>query len=120
MNAVQYGDPESAVTLEVDGDQQRVTLKVANFGEPIRADHLNSIFEPLMQIPRSQVRANGRPQSSVGLGLFIVREIVQGHRGTVSVKSSADAGTVFTVELPKAPSVLNSRQASDRIRDHGQ
>jgi signal transduction histidine kinase len=103
MNAVQYGDPAFPVILEATGDEQRITVKVANFGEAIQASDLNSIFEPLIQIPRAKVRASGRTQSSVGLGLFIVREIVQGHHGTVSVRSSAEAGTVFTVELPKSP-----------------
>jgi signal transduction histidine kinase len=65
------------------------------------------VFEPLFQVPRSKKTGRkGASQSSVGLGLFIVREIVQGHHGTVSVKSSADAGTVFTVELPKEPTPL--------------
>ena len=111
MNAVQYGDPEWPVTFEAEGDDQRITLKVGNIGEPIRAEDLRSIFEPLVQIPLARVRTAGRPQSSVGLGLFIVREIVQGHHGTVSVRSSADAGTVFTVELPKAPSFGHAHHA---------
>lgn len=106
MNAVQYGDPALPVIFEATGDEQRIMVKVANFGETIPANNLNSIFEPLIQIPRAKVRASGRTQSSVGLGLFIVREIVQGHRGTVSVRSSDEAGTVFTIELPKAPSAF--------------
>ena len=118
MNAVQYGDATSPVTLDAEGDDQRITFKISNLGEPIRPEDLNAIFEPLIQIPRPRSRANGRPQSSAGLGLFIVREIVQGHQGTVSVRSSAEAGTVFTVELPKAPSFASADGASFEDRSH--
>lgn len=59
------------------------------------------IFEPLAQAPTSTADLNNRQKTSLGLGLFIVREIVLGHHGTIDVKSSAEA-TVFTIRLPRA------------------
>ena len=100
-NAVQYGDPARPIILDAEGSAQSVTVKVTSFGEPIPENCLHSVFETLVQIPRVNVRHNGSPQSSVGLGLYIVREIVRGHQGTVSLSSSAEEGTVFTIALPK-------------------
>ena len=100
-NAVQYGDPSRPIVLDAEGCAQCVTVKVTSFGEPIPENCLHSVFEPLVQIPRVNVRLNGSPQSSVGLGLCIVRDIVRGHQGTVSLTSSAEGGTVFTIALPK-------------------
>ena len=73
-----------------------VTLAVQNGGPPIPPDVLPFVFEPL---------ARGPGQSaghSIGLGLFIVRAIVSAHGGDIQVSSSTDAGTTFTVRLPKA------------------
>jgi signal transduction histidine kinase len=53
------------------------------------------VFEPL-----TRGRAEGL-EHSIGLGLFIVRAIVSAHGGTIDATSSADAGTTFTVRLPK-------------------
>ena len=100
-NAVQHGDTTRPVSLEAVGEADAVVLKITNFGTPIPVDAHDAIFEPLVQLPRSQEAPNERARTSLGLGLFIVREIVLGHQGKISVESSADAGTVFTVELPK-------------------
>jgi signal transduction histidine kinase len=63
---------------------------------------LRVIFEPLAQVPTASSDLNTRPKTSLGLGLFIAREIVLGHHGTISVQSSADTETVFTIRLPRA------------------
>jgi signal transduction histidine kinase len=104
QNAVQHGDRSLPVALGLVGEREEVVLRIANFGDPIPADALQVIFEPLVQVPRSQTDAHERPSTSLGLGLFIVKEIVEGHRGTIVVESSADAGTVFTIRLPRSPS----------------
>jgi signal transduction histidine kinase len=70
---------------------------VRNQGAPIPANKLASIFEPL-QRATADVDKMGR---SVGLGLYIVRSIVDAHGGSVSVTSSEAEGTVFTVRLPR-------------------
>jgi signal transduction histidine kinase len=102
-NAVQHGDPSAPVTLSARGEADAVVLKVGNTGEPIAPDALQAIFEPLVQAPSASAQAHERSKTSLGLGLFIVREIVLAHGGTVAVESSAEAGTVFTVWLPRTP-----------------
>ena len=100
-NAVQHGDRSAPVTLSACGEPDAVVLKVSNAGEPIPPDALPAIFEPLVQAPNASAQAQERSNTSLGLGLFIVREIVLGHGGTVTVESSAAAGTVFTIRLPR-------------------
>jgi hypothetical protein len=102
-NAVQHGSRQSPVTLTVDGEVDAIVLKVGNSGEPIPPDALQVIFEPLVQAPSASAEMHERSKTSLGLGLFIVREIVLAHGGTISVESSVAAGTVFTIRLPRAP-----------------
>lgn len=99
-NAVQHGDATSPVDLKIEDDGDHVRLSVSNRGEPIPADALQVIFNPLVQVARSSTEPHERPSTSMGLGLFIAQEIVEAHDGTIGVTSS-DAGTVFTVRLPK-------------------
>ena len=57
------------------------------------------MFSSLVQLPEQA--GDGRPRSSLGLGLFIAREIAVAHGGDIGVESSAATGTVFTVEVPR-------------------
>jgi signal transduction histidine kinase len=101
-NAVQHGDQGAPVALGARGEEDGVVMTVANAGKPIPAEALRDIFEPLVQVPASTSDPDRRPKSNAGLGLFIAREIVLGHDGTIDVQSSAEAGTVFTIRLPRA------------------
>lgn len=101
-NAVQHGGRHTPVTLVVDGEADAVTLKVVNAGEPIPPHALESIFQPLVQAPSGQSDRHERSKTSLGLGLFIVREIVLAHEGSITVESSRTSGTVFTIRLPRA------------------
>lgn len=100
-NAVQHGASRAPITLSAQGSVDEVVLQVSNAGEPIPADALLVIFEPLVRAPSSVVQLQERSKTSLGLGLFIVREIVLGHGGTIEVSSNAASGTVFTVRLPR-------------------
>lgn len=101
-NAAQHGDRNTPISLSAHGDAEVIVLGVANFGQPIPPDALRLIFDPLVQGPAVMSDLNKRSRTSLGLGLFIVREIVLGHDGTIEVQSSADSGTVFTIRLPRA------------------
>ena len=102
-NAVQHGSRRTPVTLTADGEVDAIVLKVSNSGEPIPSDALQAIFEPLVQAPNASSGAHERSKTSLGLGLFIVREIVLAHGGAITVESSIASGTVFTIRLPRAP-----------------
>lgn len=100
-NAVQHGERQAPVRLCAEGEADAVVLKVSNEGDPIPPESLGAVFEPLVQAPSTGSQAQDRSRTSLGLGLFIVREIVLGHGGTINVSSSAEAGTVFTIRLPR-------------------
>jgi len=91
-NAVRHGDPARPVEVSVSGLADELRLSVANSGLPIPNDLLPRIFEPYRSGPRSR--------GGLGLGLFVVREIVAAHGGSVAVRSDA-AGTVFEIRLPR-------------------
>jgi len=101
-NAVQHGSRLSPITLTADGESDAIVLKVSNSGEPIPPEALHTIFEPLVQAPNTSSELHERSKTSLGLGLFIVREIVLAHDGTITVQSSIEAGTVFTIRLLRA------------------
>ena len=102
-NAVQHGSRLSPVTLIAEGEVDAIVVKVSNLGDPIPSDALRTIFEPLVQASSANSALDERSKTSLGLGLFIVREIVLAHGGTITVESSIAAGTVFTIRLPRAP-----------------
>lgn len=93
-NALQHGGA-GPVRVEVDGgDPRTVELRVRNAGA-IPRELLPSIFDPF----RSGERRTAR--GGLGLGLFIVRSLVEAHGGDVGVVSSPDTGTTFAVRLPR-------------------
>jgi signal transduction histidine kinase len=100
-NAVQHGSRQSPVLLTANGELDAIVLKVSNSGDPISPDALQAIFEPLVQAPNASSKVHERSRTSLGLGLFIVREIVLAHGGSITVESSVSTGTVFTIRLPR-------------------
>ena len=97
-NAIQHGGG-TPVMVTANQDGSSIRLAVHNGGPPIPRELLPAVFEPLA---RGYVEAEGH---SIGFGLFIARVIVSAHGGSIQVRSSADAGTTFTVSLPKASGV---------------
>jgi hypothetical protein len=104
-NAIQHGSPEGPVELSValEGstpEESTVVLRVHNEGAPIPPDLLPTLFDPLVRYATRESAARRRP-GSIGLGLYIVREIVVAKGGTVEVASTAQEGTTFTVRIPR-------------------
>jgi heavy metal sensor kinase len=93
-NAVKYTPPGGRVDVEVRRDSDAAILRVRDTGPGIPADELPRIFERLFRGDRS------RAERGLGLGLSLVRAIVEAHSGTVSVDSEPGTGSVFTVSLP--------------------
>lgn len=94
-NAMTYGDPARPVTVRWEVAAPTVAIAVHNFGPPVPPALLDTIFLPMTR--GENVNASGR---SVGLGLYIVSEIVRAHGGSVSVRSDADHGTEFRATFP--------------------
>ncbi len=99
-NAITYGDPLQAVTVRSVVSDDGLALSVHNAGSAIPEALLPHIFEPLRR-GEQQVKLGSR---SVGLGLYIVREVALAHGGDVTVHSSVETGTTFTVNIPLARS----------------
>jgi signal transduction histidine kinase len=99
MNAAKYSERGKRVTLSAQGDPETITVEVKNLGRPIPPESLQVIFNPLVQLPANG--SHSHASTSLGLGLFIAREIVEGHDGTIEVSSSETDGTVFKVRLPQ-------------------
>jgi signal transduction histidine kinase len=96
-NAIQHGGGHSPVRIRLEPAAQSVRVRVTNSGEPISPELLPHVFEPYRRGGDS--RAQG--DKGLGLGLYIVREVIRAHNGTVAVASSAREGTTFTLELPR-------------------
>jgi hypothetical protein len=99
-NALQHGTAEGPVAVALAAEDATVVLSVHNEGSPIPSERLTTIFDPLMRYAKSET-AEQKVSSSIGLGLYIAREVVVAHGGTIAVYSTAEAGTRFTVRLPR-------------------
>jgi signal transduction histidine kinase len=101
VNATKYGEREGCVSISLDGtDPETVGVVVHSFGEPIAAALLPVLFDPLTRGPVA-IEASDSPGTGLGLGLFVVRELVAAHGGTIGVTSTAEEGTSFRIRLPR-------------------
>ena len=99
-NAMAYGTPGTPVQVTTRGrDAAQVELEVHSTGEPIPEALKPLLFERLTR----GVSKDGHNKGSIGLGLFIVCHIARAHGGSVTVESTLEAGTTFTVRLPRGP-----------------
>lgn len=96
-NAITHSSNQQA-TIAIRGANADVVWTIWNRGEPIPADQQQLIFKPFVHRGRS---TTDQPSSGLGLGLFVVREIVEAHNGSIELASTAIGGTTFTVRLPR-------------------
>jgi signal transduction histidine kinase len=100
-NAVQYGFTDAPVTIKVEGLESEVVVSVHNEGVPISPEHMVTIFSSLTRVEPHADDESGHGALSVnlGLGLYISKEIVTAHGGTISVTSSETDGTTFSAHF---------------------
>ena len=114
-NAVQHGKPEGVIKVAIRGLPTEVIYEVRNEAEVISPAKLRTLFDPVKRFairPASE-RVASRTQN-LGLGLYVVKQIVSAHEGEVSVTSSEDDGVVFSARLPR---VTPHRRNDDRHSD---
>ncbi|MCP3139958.1 sensor histidine kinase [Pyxidicoccus xibeiensis] len=114
-NALEHGAADAPVMLRCMEHDAWQVLEVHNPGAPIPAAQLATLFDPFRQA--GVAREKGRRRGGLGLGLFIVREIVQAHGGAVRVCSSELDGTTFTVTLPRDTRQARAPGGSAAARD---
>lgn len=111
-NAIKFTPPGGKVTVELENTPSAVRLIVTDTGKGIARDFLTHVFEPFRQGDASTTRTHG----GLGLGLAIVRYLVEGHGGTVAAFSDGPgSGARFVVELP---SIATSSDAAADGRHH--
>ena len=98
-NAMRHGGDDAAATITLRTEKQRVLVDVSDNGKGIPASDLPHLFERFYRADESRSRASG----GSGLGLSIVKGLVEAHGGTISVESTVGEGTVFHINLPAAP-----------------
>ena len=96
-NALEHGGDRTAVHVDVLAGDDDLTIGVHNRGPTIPEDQLDGIFSAMKHHGTS-----GGSSGNLGLGLYIAQQIVHAHKGKISVESSEDRGTTFTVRLPRA------------------
>ena len=93
-NAVKYTPPGGRVDVTVERDGERALVRVRDTGPGIPADELPRIWDRLFRGDTS------RTERGLGLGLSLVKAIVEAHGGTVAVASEPGRGSIFTVAMP--------------------
>jgi len=96
-NAVKYSPAGARVLIRGRADGDDVALEVEDFGVGIAPEHISRIFEKFYMVDGGISRRVG----GTGVGLYLVREIVRLHHGSVAVRSHPGQGTVFCVRLPR-------------------
>jgi signal transduction histidine kinase/DNA-binding response OmpR family regulator len=115
-NALKFTPRGGTVTLAAVSGDERVTITVQDTGSGIPAEHLPFVFERFYQATES----NGLQEPGTGLGLSLVKELVELHGGTIDVSSEgAGAGTRFTVTLPVGDRTTSTNPAVPSIVEAG-
>ncbi|NWF58444.1 MAG: HAMP domain-containing protein [Fischerella sp.] len=95
-NAIKYSEPGTPILLKINQQEQEAIIQVCDRGYGIPLQHQSRIFERFYRVDESRHHATG----GAGLGLSIVKTLVEGMGGKVSVRSRLGEGSIFTVVLP--------------------
>ena len=95
-NAAKYNREHGSVTVVTGRDGDAVVVEITDTGIGIQEEELSHIFEPFYRVDQSRSRAVG----GAGLGLSLVKDIVEKHGGEITVKSVIGEGTTFMLRFP--------------------
>lgn len=95
-NAVKYSQADTPIFIKLSQQKQEAIIQVCDQGHGILLQHQSRIFERFYRVDESRTRSTG----GCGLGLSIVKTLVEGMGGSVTVRSRLDEGSVFTITLP--------------------
>ena len=98
-NAVQHGAAGKLISVTAQGETADIVLRMHNYGPAIPKSDLPGLFSPFKRFKSGGAVA--ADSGSLGLGLYIAERIISAHGGSIDVRSSAEAGTLFTIRLPR-------------------
>ncbi len=96
-NAINHGDPRAEIVIRFRGVGREALLEVVNHGNPLAPEDVSRLFQPFFRSEKSSLQTL---VPGWGIGLSLVRGMVEAHGGQVEVRSNLDEGTVFSVHLP--------------------
>ena len=96
-NAILFNTPKGSVLVEVKDAPESVSVRVADTGPGIPTEKLGSIYDPFYQVADYLTRTVG----GLGLGLAVIKQVAEAHKGSVTVSSELGKGSLFTFSLPK-------------------
>lgn len=96
-NAIKCNRPNGSVTLKASADKEQVIFQVVDTGIGIPPLDLPRIFDRFFRVDKARSRVTG----GTGLGLSLVKDIIEAHSGSIHVDSSINVGTTFTLHLPR-------------------
>jgi signal transduction histidine kinase/ligand-binding sensor domain-containing protein/CheY-like chemotaxis protein len=104
-NALKFTAAGGLIEVNISGDQSFVFIAISDTGRGILPEHLPHVFDRFYQA------ANVGPefQAGSGIGLSLVKELVELHRGAIEVESETDRGTTFTIRLPLGHTHLEAK-----------
>ncbi|MFT7009988.1 MAG: two-component system phosphate regulon sensor histidine kinase PhoR [Colwellia sp.] len=95
-NAIKYSNGDSEIKITVTKQNQEIKISVEDKGTGIPEEHLSRLFERFYRVDKARSRQLG----GTGLGLSIVKHITLAHKGTVTVSSEINKGSIFSLILP--------------------
>ncbi len=98
VNAIKYGNEDGEVLVRTFDMDENILIEVADNGNGIPQKHLSKIFERFYRVDKSR----DREQGGSGLGLSIVKHIIEAHNQSINVRSTIGTGTTFSFTLSKA------------------
>jgi len=102
-NAIKYSDGNKEVTLSISHDDQSVTVAVKDQGLGISKENLPYVFERFFRIKKT------RKIEGIGLGLYLCKQIIRAHKGTVWAESEEKKGSTFYFSIPLNPEAAGSK-----------
>ncbi len=105
-NAIKYNQPNGRISLDVHSDNSKVIISISDTGIGIPEENIKNIFTRFYRVnPEQNITIEGS-----GIGLSIIKDIIEGVDGSIEVKSEENTGSTFTVTLPASEPLIFTEQ----------
>lgn len=95
-NAAKYSDQGSEICISLENKNSSIVLTISDEGEGIPNEEKENIFRKFYRVGNENTRKN----KGTGLGLFIVKNLVELHNGSIDVHDNSPKGAIFTIQFP--------------------